>query len=240
MLFFLLICLFISSYGGQLTKPQLIQIKNILTNPKTPPEIKNATQNVLIKHHQLWLHSKVHKFAKNNKFSSAFKHELAESAQIGLLKSFKYYNASMPLYKYADKYLFYEFTKSITRQMPMGYLNHYERYIKKVNVSYPTFIGDDNYLNYYKPEKYSGPIFLITNDDRVLEKDKIKSHLNNLISELSLFEKRLFYYRYDINTFDVKYNVEQVCELMCIHRETYRTTMKKIEKHLKKNLYKSL
>lgn len=235
-LFILIFINHILALKNKLTYQQLTYIKNILCNPNTPPKIKKKTENILIASHQKWLHKKVHTFAKNNKFSSQFKTELAESAKIGLLKSLRKYNASMPLYKYADKYLFYEFTISITEQMPMKYLNHYERYIKKVNATYPTFMGSD----YFEPQTkqtISSPIFCFDNNSNLINLDFEIQKINTIISSLPEFQQQLFYTRYHKNTLKNKNKVIDVCSIFNISQQTYSNYMRIIMNTLNDSIY---
>ena len=240
MIIYFALLLFISlSYAKVLTKTQLKLITNILNNPTTPFEIKQKTNAILVHYHDKWLHKQVHDFAKKNRFSSEFKKELYESAKIGLFKSLRKYNASMPLYKYAEKYIFYEFTISITKQKPLGYLSHYYRYIKKVNISEPMFAGDENEFLYNQiPEKKEENklLFYMNDHNNVYEFYQERKKIHKLIEKLSPQEKRMFYYRYDNETLDVIRSIAQVCELCGIHYETFRPKMRKIMKYLEQNL----
>lgn len=218
-----------------LNKLQLKYIKNILNHPHSPPEIKKKAENILIHSHQKWLHKKVNQFAKNNKFSSEFKKELQESAKVGLLKAFRKYNASMPLYKYADKYLFYEFTISISEQMPMKYLNHYERYIKKVNTTYPTFMGHGSHEKAKKRNTQS-PSLYFDNSDNVINIDQKREHIHSIVSEMTEFEQGLFYNRYCKDTLQIKNKVEKVYKLSNISHQTYTKYMKIIITKIKSSV----
>ena len=226
-------------YGAGLSKTQLRYIADILNNPITPIEIKQKTKGILVHYHDKWLHKQVHDFAKKNRFSSEFKKELYESAKIGLFKSLRKYNASMPLYTYAEKYIFYEFTISITKQKPLGYLSHYYRYIKKVNISEPIFAGDENEFLYNQiPEKKEENklLFYMNDDNNVYEFYQERKKIHKLIEKLSPQEKRMFYYRYDNETLDVIRSIAHVCELCGIHYETFRPKMRKVMNYLKENL----
>lgn len=236
---FIIFFIFTLCQCKHLTRTQLKYVTKILNNPSTPPEIRYKTKGLLVHFHDKWLHKQVHDFAKKNRFSSEFKKELYESAKIGLFKSLRKYNASMPLYKYAEKYVFYEFTISITKQKPLGYLSHYYRYIKKVNISEPIFAGDENEFLYSQiPEKKEENKLLFYMDDHnnAYEFYQERKKIHKLIEKLSPQEKRMFYYRYDNETLDVIRSIAHVCELCGIHYETYRPKMRKIMNYLKENL----
>lgn len=239
MFIYFTLLLFISlSYAKVLTKTQLKHITNILNNPNSPVEIREKTKAILVHYHDKWLHKQVHEFAKKNKFSSEFRKELYESAKIGLFKSLRKYNASMPLHRYAEKFIFYEFTISITKQKPLGYLSHYYRYIKKVNITEPIFVGNDNEFLYNEisEKRKDKLLFSLDKDGNVYEINEERRKIHSLIEKLSPKEKRMFYYRYDNETLDVIRTIGHVCELCGIHYETYRPKMRKIIKYLEQNL----
>ena len=235
---FLILFIFLAAcYSIRLTDNQLKKIQFILKHPDLTPEVKKKVHNILIKSHNKWLHKKVHTFAGKNKFSSEFKKELYEAAKVGLLKSLKKYNGKTPLHVYADKYIFYEFTKSITNQMPLGYLNHYERYIKKVNITKPTFIGDSNIDKTHENKKITGPILCMTRYGDVVNVLEARDNITNLISKLPYEERELFYYKYHKGSLQVRNKAKDVYKLANISHETYRQKMKKIDNYLKTNLF---
>ena len=239
MIIYFALLLFISlSYAKVLTKTQLKLITKILNNPNSPVEIREKTNAILVHYHDKWLHKQVHDFAKKNKFSSEFRKELYESAKIGLFKSLRKYNASMPLHKYAEKFIFYEFTVSITKQKPLGYLSHYYRYIKKVNITEPIFVGNDNEFLYNEisEKRKDKRLFSLDKHGNVYEINEERRKIHSLIEKLSPKEKRMFYYRYHNETLDVIRSIAHVCELCGIHYETYRPKMRKIMKYLEQNL----
>lgn len=235
---FLILFIFLTAcYSIRLTDNQLRKIQYILKHPNVTPEHKNKIHNILIKSHNKWLHKKVHSFVGNNKFSSEYKKELYEAAKLGLLKCLKKYNGSTPLHMYADKYIFYEFTKSITNQMPLGYLNHYERYIKKVNITQPTFIGDSHVDKTHEEKKITGPILCMTTNGDVVNVLEARDNITNLISKLSYKEQELFYCKYHKGSLQVKNKAKDAHKLANISYETYRQRMKKIDNYLKINLF---
>ncbi len=236
MLLIYLFLLYFTCYAYKLNNYQLIKIQKILQHPELTPEIKKDVHDILINSYDKWLHKKVHTFAGKNKFSSEFKKELYESAKLGLLKCLKKYDGTSPLHVYADKYVFYEFTKSITNQMPLGYLNHYERYIKKVNITQPTFIGDSGIEEYYSSTKPSGPILCRTIYGDVVNVIEAKNNITRLISYLSEEEQHLFYCKYDKNTLQAKKNKEAYL-LSNFSYERYCYKMKKINKYLELHLF---
>tara|TARA_B100000424_G_C22945440_1_gene503227 strand:- start:3769 stop:4368 length:600 start_codon:yes stop_codon:yes gene_type:complete len=198
--------------------------------------MKKKVHTLLIHSHYPWIHKKVNTFAGNNKFSSEFKNELYESAKIGFLKCLLRYNGSSPLYSYADKYLFYEFTISITKQMPLGYLNHYERYIKKVNVTTPTFIGDSNILDYYIKEKNTKPVLLETENKEFIDREKTIEKINCLVKQLPEKEQLVFYCTFSRDTMESINTATNAYKIANVSHETYRQRMRKIKNYLKSNL----
>tara|TARA_A100001015_G_scaffold319693_1_gene443423 strand:- start:1065 stop:1787 length:723 start_codon:yes stop_codon:yes gene_type:complete len=232
----LLLLILVSNFAFRLNKHQIGLIRSILTHPNVTPEIKKKVHTVLIHSHNSWIHKKVNTFAGNNKFSSEYKKELYEAAKLGFLKCLLKYNGSTPLYMYADKYLFYEFTISITKQMPLGYLNHYERYIKKVNVSTPTFIGDSNILDVYTREKKTKPVLLETDNNKFIDREKTIEKINYLVKELPEKEQSVFYATFSRHTMESINTAKGAYKQANVSHETYRQRMRKIRYYLKDKL----
>ena len=69
----------------------------------------------------------------------------------------------------------------------------------------------------------------------ITHKDAI-DQINNVVSQFTPYEKRMFYYRYSKSTLKEIRSIANVSELMCCSSETYRKKMNEIFRKIREEI----
>lgn len=96
-----------SNCKGYLNNIQWTYIRNILSNPNTPNDIRKKTQMVLVNHYYDWTINVLRQFRDDNKacLNAVMENELRQHAIKGLLKATTNYTGKGPFHQYSEKYV---------------------------------------------------------------------------------------------------------------------------------------
>jgi hypothetical protein len=207
-----------------LSNTQIGYIRNIITNPNTPPNIRIQIQQIIAEKYYFWTLKQVRLFKETSKKYKKYEnpimnYELNQYALTGLMKSIMKYNGSGYFHKYAEKYVHGELCLAIRDRIPMQPLKHWELFSNNPKINSVTMVSFD------EEWKFDTNWGKSMNDD-VLLADKIKE----ILYEVSLIDRRMFYYRYDMDSLKPIRTIKKVCILMCFSEETYRARMRVLKK----------
>jgi len=219
-----------------LSTPQIRIIRNILNHPETPLHIRIRTQQIIAEKYYFWTLKQVSLFKQTSSTyrfyaNSIMTNELRQYAFSGLMKSILLYNGSGYFNKYAEKYVRGELCFAVTERIPMQPLKHHELFVLKQEIPRLSFAS---FLEHCPLE--SPPM--------VLEHATATEVKEIMMKYCSVELRRMFFYRYDVETLKPIRTIHTVCTLMAFSEETYRNRMKQIHSILRENLmqkpYKSI
>jgi len=193
--------------------PQLTLIRSIMSNPETPPLIRVKTQRVLIRHHlgyAIALSQQFRRNLKSKKYITNHARDLQQYAIHGLVVAVRRYDGRINLLPFARKYIMGYMYYGITELSPLRSLTHYERYTKKIKIP-PTYLSSDLWF-YDKSSNCFDNKNNENNADKVYDK----------IRQMTMEQKMILGYRYDLITFQVKRSWIEVAQLMGCSVETIR------------------
>lgn len=219
-----------------LTNYHLSLIDKILINPKTSFIERNKIHNILYVYYDQWAFTKAYQFKQLHKYKCQHISvvELYSYASIGLYNSIKKYN---PKYKYnfinyANYYVEGELLKGMTNLHPITSISKSNR-----RKSYTDF-NNSTVLSLKKSK-----VQLVGENDWIWDKiiknkkeenqpyDKLIDYFyyTNLwekINNLSLFQRRIIYYKYNFFFEKIRCNKE-ISDLMSCSEEWVRINIKK-------------
>ena len=213
-----------------LTNKQLTLISTILQHNNTTPDMKISIQKILFKKYYTYAFYCTNKFYKKNPklLINIKKRELLQYAMLGLLKACHNFNGKSDFSKYLKIYITGYLYKGITDCNPICLIPHRLRINKEWR---------NNNLKYYY-NSIKGPIY--SDDDYLfqIEKnncanyDELKENIRYIVNNEDPFSKRMFYLRYDFDTFTKKYPIKTVAELSCCSEEYVRIKLNNIYKKI--------
>ena len=205
---------------------QLKLIRSIMSNPETPPLIRAKTQHILIKNYLPYAMSLSRRFSQNlksKKYIINYGKDLRQYAIQGLVHSVRRYNSTdMNLHPYAKKYIMGYLYYGVTELSPLRVLTHHQRYTQKIKLPSPNLSND---IWFY--DRHAEP-----SDNSILSENITDIYYK--LQQLTLEEKLIIIYRYDLITLKKKRTWAEVAKLMSCSRETLRNKVKKIKNTLSK------
>jgi len=221
-------------------------IKNIINHNESSYYIKNNAKKIIFMEYYNWTKKQTFIFMKDNpKLVKKIKfNELNMYALSGLSKAINNYNYTYKskFSNYASLYIKNDLYKGITDLKPMRLLPHYYRvnknwkanntYLYKKSMNQFQFLGFDEWIldKFIEDNENIDSNQLIIN----IKNSKI-NEINNIVSTLKPFLKRIFFYRYDENM-NKKFKIDRIAELMCVSDETIRKSLNLIKEELSKNI----
>jgi DNA-directed RNA polymerase specialized sigma subunit len=197
-----------------------------MSNPETPPLIRAKTQYILIKNYLPYTISLSRRFSQNlktKKYIINYGKDLRQYAIQGLVHSVRRYNSTdMNLHPYAKKYIMGYLYYGVTELSPLKVLSHYQRYTQKIKLPSPNLSND---IWFY--DRYSEP-----SDNSILSENITDTYYK--LQQLTLEEKLIIIYRYDLITLKKKRTWAEVAKLMSCSIETLRNKVKHIKNMLSK------
>ena len=223
-----------------LTHVQKSLIRNIIQNKDAPPEIKNKTKEIIAIHYIPWAFSQYKTFVNKNRSYLHKNHvplnDLRQYAVLGMIKALKHYNASVDFTLYAEKYVIGTLHEGVTDLIPLRPVSNTAR-LHGSRVPSITFAHENTWMfdKLYKSKSGESDEILQAETKYICRKIGI-DEINNIVSRLTPFEQRMFYYRYSITTMKEINPVEKVAKLMCCSPETYRKKMNQILQKIREEI----
>jgi len=231
MFLFFLFFFFVHIATSYLTPPQTTSIQRLLKNPHLTEQMKQDLKRTIFANYIHWINKECSHFCESNPallsyvhFNSAHKktrmsyvnEELRQDMYVGFVKALHKFNGNLStITHYSRHYMKGEIYKGITVATRQ---RRYKEFVEKNRDSL------DNKLQKHKQEKIA-EINKIINDPIIL----------------SLDERRLINYRYDLQTMKKLRSIRQVCEIFGFSEETYRkrynTILSKISSAAKNHNY---
>ena len=221
-------------------------IKNIINSNKTTDIMKNNAKKIIFIEYYNWTKKQTFIFIKDNpKLLKKIKfHELNMYALSGLSKAINNYNYTYisKFSNYALLYIKNDLYKGITDLKPMRLLPHHYRvnrnwklnntYLYKKSMNKIQFLGFDEWiLDKFVEDREN----IDSNQLMINIKNSQINEINNIVSTLKPFLKRIFFYRYDENM-NKKFKISRIEILMCVSDETIRKSLNLIKEELAKNI----
>jgi len=241
-----LILLFIPLTISFLTIYKWNIIKNIINSNKTTDIMKNNAKKIIFIEYYNWTKKQTFIFIKDNpKLLKKIKfHELNIYSLSVLSKSINDYNYTYisKFSNYALLYIKNDLYKGITDLKPMRLLPHNYRvnrnwklnntYLYKKSMNKIQFLGFDEWiLDKFVEDREN----IDSNQLMINIKNSQINEINNIVSTLKPFLKRIFFYRYDENM-NKKFKIARIAILMCVSDETIRKSLNLIKEELAKNI----
>jgi DNA-directed RNA polymerase specialized sigma subunit len=245
-LFIIFIIHFSKLCHGYLNAIQIGYIKNILSNPTTPTDIRRKTQQILFMEYMPWLKKQVRLFKQSNVKSLKFilEYDLQQYAIIGFLDAIKNFDGNSSLINYAAKHVEGKLRLGILELMPLKPLNHYQKYIKRRKYMMPSMLSYDKYWLFDKckraieDEKNIVIYGSQNNNTLVVKENEIITHIKMAVMEMPEQYKSLFFARYDMGNLRKIRSVYKICKMFRYSDETYRKRMNVIHTYLRWRLRK--
>jgi hypothetical protein len=212
---------------------QINLIIDLVKNPRLTINQRKYINKVLYTSYEKYAVKKAVEFKKFHihKCKNILIDDLILSSKVGLFKSIKKYNGNSSFTYFSDFYIKGELFKTLTeyysisnvpkkiRIQNKGNYTRYElrKYKKQLNpilVSYPNYWQFDKYKNSYN----------INNVDNLEKLERVWQLINNL----DLFTKKIFYLKYDVEFNKLRSN-KIISELLCCSEENIRIKIKKIK-----------
>lgn len=227
-LFLTWLSLSISLCSSYLNGQQMVCIRNILKNPGSDSEILVKTRECLAYNFIPFAFNEFHAFAKRNtRYMKNINYkELRQYAIIGLCNAAKKYNGTGSFNSYSKKYILGSLHDGLTILSPLKTQTKYERLngFRKPTIVWGN--SNEEWLYSFSNSKDSH------DEKNGYAIEKIE-HIKNIISTLSPFEQRLFYYKYCKESFREIRTTSHVCELMVITDSYYHKIMPRIMNTIK-------
>lgn len=188
----------------------LTYVRNILTNSKTPMEIRKRTQKILCEQYLPWLNKQVRVFYNKNVIllTSVMECELHQYALNGFLEAIYRFDGNISLVKYAEKY--------VHSAMIAGVAKH-------------TII--------LKPAHDKGKII---DSQFFLKETSRLYPIKNIVLMMPTKYQRVFFARYDSETLRTIKSVYRICRVLKMSDETYRKKMNVVKRYLLVRLRKTI
>ena len=245
-MFSILLIIFIFHFSklcnGYLNSIQIGYIKNILSNPTTPTDIRRKTQQILFMEYMPWLKKQVRLFKQSNEKSLKFilEYDLQQYAIIGFLDAIQNFDGNSSLTNFATKHVEGKMRLGLLELMPLKPLNHYQKYIKKRKYMMPSMLSYDKYWLFDKCKSViedEKNIVLYgsqnSNDTLVIKEREMTTHIKMAIMEMPDQYKSLFFARYDFGNLKKIRSVYKICKMFRYSDETYRKRMNVINTYLR-------
>lgn len=215
----LIVVMSISMGYGFLNKIQLQYVKYIISSPDVSDDIKQVTREILVENYQPWLKNQYKSFIRKNAktMSKTYVIELYQYAIYGLLQSLQTYNGSVRLHKYATKFVHGQLCKGMNELAVMKPLKMHESK-RGLRLPKSRLVSYDEYWMFDKLK----PSHLENKENPLIK--NIKEILESCTGEC----RRLFYLRYDYDTFEIVRSISEICEIESYSHETYRKKMRNI------------
>jgi RNA polymerase sigma factor (sigma-70 family) len=224
-----------TKYTTYLTPTQSGLISTILQHNSTTFEMKQCIQKILVKKYYGHAFYLTKLFCENNPnlVRNIQRRELLQYAMIGLLHAARKYNGKSDFSKYLKIYITYSLYRGVTECNSICLIPH------RLRVNKPWKLNNSRY--YYCAIK--GPIRSLDDKYFIYEEDNnnhynenervlIKNKVISIIDELDTFSKRMFYLRYDKDTFKKIRLVKTVAQLSCCSEEYVRIKLNNVYKKI--------
>jgi DNA-directed RNA polymerase sigma subunit (sigma70/sigma32) len=220
------------SYSFHLNNYQIKTINNLIKNPETKLNEREIINKILYKSYEKWAVKKAIDFKKIHKFKckNINNEELFLSSKIGLFKSIQKYNGKYNFINYSIFYINSELLKLLTDKYSLCNIPKKERMKNKVNVPQIDLFKYNNLLNIKLSHDYDVKhleLIFKKEDDilgKIHKKYVEKEKMNILLNNITLFEKRIIYLKYNLYSNKVISN-KKIAELMCCSEETIRNKL---------------
>jgi hypothetical protein len=208
----LLWILFLGSQCGcnsYINNLQISYIRNILSNPNTPFEIRKKTQEIIFTNYYPWLKKQVRIFKNNNMKTVNFvmEMELHQYAIEGFLKAINNFDGNGSLVRYAERFVKGRMYEGVDKMQ-----------------SFQTITTIDRTIIVYNST-------IIKEDERIY---LIKKIVLSMLPE----EQKLFFSTYDFHTLVQIKSVYRICRTLQMSDNTYRKKMNVIKKYIRYRLRK--
>lgn len=221
------------------TPQQWSKIRTLLKNDDLDVSYKNELRQKIFKDHRFkWALKKSWDFKRKYCHMKHIRdvdiHELNYYSIRGLHEACKNYNGWMAFYLYATPIVYYSLLRGMTETNHLTRLPH--RHIvsrdfrNKNSKLYEKYMLPPTYASEYDVE-----LFDMRQYDKNLNDQEV-CRIREYVSELTPFEQRLFYYRYDIHSLKKARNLRHVGELMCMDFRSVSSQLNEIEKKIACNL----
>ena len=208
------------------TPQQWSKIRTLLKNDDLDVSYKNELRQKIFKDHR---------FKWALKKSWDFKRKYCHMKHIrDVHEACKNFNGWMAFYLYANPIVYYSLLRGMTETNHLTRLPH--RHIvsrgfrNKNSKLYEKYMLPPTYASEYDVE-----LFDMRQYDKNLNDQEV-CRIREYVSELTPFEQRLFYYRYDIHSLKKARNLRHVGELMCMDFRSVSSQLNEIEKKIAYNL----
>lgn len=224
---------FIKKY---LTTNQWILIDKILLNPNTTDYMKKKIHIIIHKYYDQWAFTQAYRFKLLHKYKCQHIStiELYNYASYGLYKSIKKYNSNYKNYfvNYAKVYVHSELLKGLTDLYPTSQIPKSERKKGYSNVKKQfkqiQLVGENDWI--YDKIDVIKLKENVPKDSELLDDEYFSLWL--LINQLSGFQKRIMFLKYNYYLDKIRSNKE-VANLMCCSEELVRTNLISTILHIK-------
>ena len=240
-LFYILLFLTaILSSNAFLTNSQKKLIQNIIQNKDAPPEIKTKTKEIIATSYIPWALRQYKIFVKKNRSYLSKNHiplnDLRQYAIMGMIKAVKNYNASVDFTLYAEKYVCGTLHQGVTDLIPLRPISHALRMQRK-KVPSIIFTHENTWMfDKLHKSKYEEWDTILHCENKYITRKNAIDQINNVVSQFTPYEQRMFYYRYSKSTLKEIRSISNVSELMCCSSETYRKKMNEIFRKIREEI----
>ena len=232
--------------NGYLNSLQIGYIKNILSNPTTPTDIRRKTQQILFMEYMPWLKKQVRLFKQSNIKSLQFilEYDLQQYAIIGFLDAIQNFDGNSSLTNFAIKHVEGKMRIGLLELTPLKPLNHYQKYIKKRRYMIPQMLSYDKYWLFDKCKRAANERNIVVygsqngNDTLIVKENEMATHIKMAIMEMPDQYKSLFFARYDFGNLRKIRSVYKICKMFRYSDGTYRKRMNVIHTYLRWRLRK--
>ena len=235
-----------------LTSTQKQYIKNIIQNPRVPPEIKNKTKQIIAIHYTPWALAQYNTFiGKHYKYlykNQVVLNDLRQYALLGMVKALVHYDSSVDFTSYAQKYVLGSLHQGVSLLLPLHPVSHRNR-LKGAKLPPITFtnenvwmfdkLGKQSLANYHDEDPEDVILSLNSNVHPYISRKQEIAKIKQIVALEPPHIKRMFYYRYSKYTLEEIRTIDYVSKLMDYSSETYRKHMNKLLKKIKAELSSS-
>jgi hypothetical protein len=186
---------------------QIGYIKNILSNPTTPTDIRRKTQQILFMEYMPWLKKQVRLFKQSNIKSLQFilEYDLQQYAIVGFLDAIQNFDGNSSLTNFAIKHVEGKMRIGLLELTPLKPLNHYQKYIKKRRYMIPQMLSYDKYWLFDKCKRAANERNIVVygsqngNDTLIVKENEMTTHIKMAIMEMPdqyhhhIFHNKLIY-----------------------------------------------
>jgi hypothetical protein len=191
---------------------QISYIRNILTNPNTPLEIRKRTQEIIFTNYYPWLKKQVRIFKINNMNTLNFvmEMELHQYAVEGFLKAINNFDGNGSLVKYAEQCVKGRMYEGLEKMPPFQTINKNDR------------------------------TMVVYNNNTIIKKDERIYLIKKIVLSMLPEEQKLFFSTYHFHTLVKIKSVYRICRMLQMSDNTYRKKMNVIKKYIRYRLRKMI